>query len=425
MENRDFSNLGQEIKSIVQDAINTRDFQKLNNDIGNTVNSALEEVKASMKWTSDKYTNHKTDYNAGNTHPTADYKTNTYTGKKFDHNYKTVQARDYYTQITRQPQILAVKKPPGRVSGVLYIVGGSVGFTISTVVLIVSSIVSAFGGGAGILGSIMWLLPLIGVSTGSLMRGVHLRKRVGRFKRYVKQLGTRRYCPVKELADRTGKTEKYIVRDLQKMIRLGMFPEGCMDEEQTCLMLDRDTLSRFNTMKKSIAEQQQMKQQQLEEQKKEEAKKAELTNEEKEIKKIIDEGESYIKTIKEINDALPQEDISKKLDMLETVTGKIFTHIETHPEQIPEIRKFMEYYLPITLKLVTAYRDFEAQPIQGKNITSAKVEIENTLDTINEAFLKLLDSLFEDAAMDVSTDITVLQTMLAQEGLTKPDFNKE
>ncbi len=79
----------------------------------------------------------------------------------------------------------------------------------------------------------------------------------------------------------------------------------------------------------------------------------------------------------------------------------------------------MEYYLPTTLKLLEAYKEFDRQPVQGENITTAKKEIEKTLDTINLAFENLLDDLFEDAAMDVSTDISVLNTMLAQEGLTE------
>jgi len=107
---------------------------------------------------------------------------------------------------------------------------------------------------------------------------------------------------------------------------------------------------------------------------------------------------------------------------LELVIDKIFTHVEQHPDQLTEIEKFMDYYLPTTLKLVTTYREFDLQPVQGENIRSAKQEIEKTLDTINHAFETLLDSLFEDAAMDVSTDISVLKTILAQEGLTPNKF---
>ena len=72
-----------------------------------------------------------------------------------------------------------------------------------------------------------------------------------------------------------------------------------------------------------------------------------------------------------------------------------------------------------------AYEDLDAQPVQGANIISSKQEIEKTLDTLNVAFEKLLDSLFQDTAWDVSSDVSVLHTMLAQEGLTEEDFKQK
>ena len=88
-------------------------------------------------------------------------------------------------------------------------------------------------------------------------------------------------------------------------------------------------------------------------------------------------------------------------------------------------QKLMEYYLPTTVKLLEAYQQLGRQPVQGENIKNSKAEIEKALDTLNVAFEKLLDSLFEDVAWDVSSDISVLHTMLAQEGLTKDDFKYE
>ena len=82
----------------------------------------------------------------------------------------------------------------------------------------------------------------------------------------------------------------------------------------------------------------------------------------------------------------------------------------------------MNYYLPTTVKLVTSYREFESQPVQGENILTAKKEILDILDTVNSAFASLLDSLFQNDAIDISADISVLKTMLAQEGLTQKDF---
>ena len=84
----------------------------------------------------------------------------------------------------------------------------------------------------------------------------------------------------------------------------------------------------------------------------------------------------------------------------------------------------MDHYLPMTVKLLRAYADMDAQPIQGDTIRSSKREIEETLDTLNLAFEKLLDSIFEDTALDVSSDISVLQTLLAQEGLTEDGLSQ-
>ena len=102
----------------------------------------------------------------------------------------------------------------------------------------------------------------------------------------------------------------------------------------------------------------------------------------------------------------------------------IFDRAEEHPEVIPDLKKMMDYYLPMTVKLLNAYADMDAQPVQGETILASKREIEETLDTLNLAFEKLLDSIFKDTALDVSSDISVLNTLLAQEGLTDDDFTK-
>ena len=103
---------------------------------------------------------------------------------------------------------------------------------------------------------------------------------------------------------------------------------------------------------------------------------------------------------------------------------QIFLRAETHPEVVDDLKKLMDYYLPMTVKLLHAYADMDAQSVQGANITASKREIEDTLDTLNLAFEKLLDDLFRDTALDVSSDISVLQTLLAQEGLVEDELTK-
>mgnify|MGYP000339685200 FL=1 len=144
-----------------------------------------------------------------------------------------------------------------------------------------------------------------------------------------------------------------------------------------------------------------------------------------EFQKIIAEGKRYMTRIREANDAIPDTEISNKLYRMELIVGKIFDYVAKHPEQIGQLRRFMDYYMPTTDKLVNAYKDFDMQPIQGENIKKAKTEIAATLDTINEAYEKLYDSMYAEAVMDVSSDIVVLQTLLAQEGLTGSAFDKQ
>ena len=108
---------------------------------------------------------------------------------------------------------------------------------------------------------------------------------------------------------------------------------------------------------------------------------------------------------------------------MEAIVRKIFERAEAHPEVIPDMKKLMDYYLPMTVKLLNAYADMDRQPVQGETIRKSKQEIDATLDTLNAAFEKLLDDLFQDAAIDVSSDISVLNTLLAQEGLTGSDFD--
>ena len=140
------------------------------------------------------------------------------------------------------------------------------------------------------------------------------------------------------------------------------------------------------------------------------------------VRDVIEKGNAFIEKLRACNDAIPGEEVSAKIFRMETVTRRIFARVEAEPDTVGDIRRLMEYYLPTAVKLLEAYEDLDAQPVQGENILSSKKEIEETLDTLNTAFEKLLDDMFQDTAWDVSADVSVLKTMLAQEGLTGKDF---
>ena len=191
--------------------------------------------------------------------------------------------------------------------------------------------------------------------------------------------------------------------------------EGHMDRQETCLITSNETFRQYEETQK-----------QLELKKAQEIQKASQKKKvSPEVQEVLDKGNEYLEKIRRSNDAIPGEEISAKISRMEQIVQQIFIRAEEHPEIIPDLKRLMNYYLPMTVKLLNAYEDMDKQPVQGENIKSSKKEIEETLDTLNEAFGKLLDSVFQDTAWDVSSDISVLHTVLAQEGLTDNDFTKQ
>lgn len=242
-------------------------------------------------------------------------------------------------------------------------------------------------------------------------KGISLGKRYRYFKMYRSVLNDREFCSVKELAEKTRESEKSVCRNLRKMIKARMFWDGFLDEKGTCLIVSRTAYEQYQMALESGRQRE-------EETVKMEAERAS----ESPVEQMIRKGNEYIECIREANDAIPGEVISAKLDRLEMIIRKIFESVKQHPEQMNEMDKFMEYYLPTTQKLVNAYKEFDALPVKGENVTNSMNEIENTLDTISHAFEQLLDDLFQDAAFDISSDISVLQTMLVREGYKEKDF---
>ena len=137
-----------------------------------------------------------------------------------------------------------------------------------------------------------------------------------------------------------------------------------------------------------------------------------------ELDKMIRDGDLAISEMKRLNASIKDEKISADIDRLEDLSAKIFAQVKADPKKLPQIRKFMDYYLPTTLKLLNAYDRMGAQGIDGGNIGSTMQRVESMMSTIVAAFEKQLDMLFGSEAMDISTDITVLENMMKQEGLS-------
>ena len=133
-----------------------------------------------------------------------------------------------------------------------------------------------------------------------------------------------------------------------------------------------------------------------------------------EIDKLILERERALSEMRRLNDSIEDETISAQIDH----------QVIQDPKKLPQIRRFLNYFLPTTLKILNAYDRMDAVGISGENIDATKAKVEAMMGTIVKAFDKQLDSLFGAEAMDISTDITVMENLLAQEGLAGPERPK-
>lgn len=139
------------------------------------------------------------------------------------------------------------------------------------------------------------------------------------------------------------------------------------------------------------------------------------------VEKAIAEGELYLDAIKKLNRQITtyNTNISQEIAGLEKSIQKIFDHLKANPEDAPKVRRFTDYYMPTALKLLRTYVDIQARGVQGENSSEIISNIEGVIHTMSIAFEKQLDKLYADDAVDISADITVLEHMLSQEGLTE------
>lgn len=348
-----------------------------------------------------------------------------------------VQRRQAAVQKKSLPSLpISEFKRVGSVSGVLYQVFGGIGLGVTLLIAFIMLMVWAAGietNGGG------WLVNFIFQFCFLYMirLGVVQRKRLGRAERYLRLCGNRKFITIENLAKSTGKKLRKVQKDIQKMLSLGMFPEGHLDEQRTCFMLTDEVYKQYqeaeNSRRVREAEQQKvMNADALAKQPTDGSNTSERTDasrdgqspeisreQESELNTMVAEGMECVHKLRYLNDQIPGEIISAKLSRLENLLKDIFDSVREHPEQMHRMHKMMDYYLPTTLKLVEAYEEFDRVKAPGEDIIKAKSEIENTLDTINQAFTELLNNLFQDAVLDATTDAQVLKTMLAREGLMR------
>lgn len=442
----DFTELGRQMSSSVQDALRTGDFSKLKDTVNCTLNTVVNRssgpTPAPPKEPVPPYANESPvpprptanagQAPAGKTPPASRY--NYQPGGRAQGAQRPAGSRPaerygYTPPNSSIREARARAAASARAGMTLYSQGyrRSSRFYLLGLLLIFFGLMGIFSMGASFgaaLGSLFssglslgFLLlaggtgALLGVSIYAFARGIKTFGLPGRFRTYCQLLEKPRFCEINQLAERMHRSRSNILWDIRQLLQAGMLPDGRLDNKNSCLMLGEEVYQQYLLSQKRQEEQKQL--QNLKEKEPDSA------------STVIAEGRSRIRQIREANIALPGEEISAKLDRLEEITTRIFAYVESHQSKLPDIRRFMDYYLPTTVKLVNSYREFESQPVQGQNIQNAKKEILEILDTINAAFEQLFDTLYQEDTMDISTDISALKAVLAQEGLAQKDFDTQ
>lgn len=136
---------------------------------------------------------------------------------------------------------------------------------------------------------------------------------------------------------------------------------------------------------------------------------------------VVEEGRAAIKEMGRLYASIQSGEVRSRINELMRISDKIVQDAVDDPSDVPEIRRFLDYYLPTVIKLLHAYDRMSGQGIDGDNLSRGMSSIEEMLDTAVDAFKKQLDGLFEDQALDIETDIEVMNRMLEREGLTGED----
>lgn len=417
--NNDWEHFGEEIKQTIQDAIDTKDYSRLNQMVSDTVNHAMDCVSAGIKnggWYRDPKTGQPLYRNKKNTGSRSGAENQ---GYRPNQESKMSEMRNYSQNRPVPVTPRYFKGTSVKIGGTFLAATGAVfGLTsvIFLIITLIGSLITAFDVVSGLIIGI-FAVAFISFAVMTYV-GVDMVRTVGRFRQYVSVLRDREFCDIKEIASATGRDVRKVLKDVKKMITKGWFCQGHLDEKESCLMVSEHAWNQYTALMED------MKQRKAEEQAAQKKMQEEYDRLSPEVQKIVQAGDEYVRKIKAANDAIPGEVISAKISRMELLVDRIFDRVEQNPDSVNDMRRMMDYYLPTTMKLLEAYEELDAQPVQGENIISSKKEIEDTIDTLNIAFEKLLDSLFQDTAWDVSSDISVLHTMLAQEGLTEDGLKK-
>lgn len=428
MTKKDWQEAGDQIRDLVQNAIDSGNYSELSNTITDVVNSAVDGVQDVLK-------NSLSDLGrqqacGGWSKRPEDLAGAERKSDRYAQSHDTVRRRQEAAERIRKSMQGKEYHPVPRTKTPGLIAGKAMkwtGYSLGGMFAVTAGILAIVSGATGAeLVLPMGIIDVFLVASVALgIKGSRQEGLAKRFRRYQQVIGERTFCLIEELSAAIGKKPKFVQKDLRKMIRDGFFPQGYLDKKETCLITDQQTYQQYLQTEKAYEARAQEVQTDGRKAGAQQASASTAAPHGSEYQELLAEGQSYIRHIHTCNDKIEDPVISEKLDRMEMIVTRIFTEAGRNPDIADDLKKMMSYYLPTTKKLLDAYCELDEQPVPGENIETTKREIAATLDTLNNAFAKLLDDLFEEKAWDISSDISVLNTMLAQEGLTEGAFDKK
>lgn len=405
--NQKYNDLGDQIKNSVLEALSTGDFTGLSDSIAKSVNVVIGDVGGQIS---------KAAYTAANS---------AQTGAR--NAAATATAQRYHAQqearIQRNKQLrqAAARQNANRLrfldkyafSSVVKMVLGSL-FALGNL-----AVVTDYINDGDISGTII-ALTLAGLWSWLFASGLRSRALLADARKLKELVKDKLYVSVSDISASMGTDRKKTLRKIKAVLQRGFFPEGRLDEEETTFIASKAVYEQYLETKKHQMEE---AKEGLDRQGVKDAEGVLSPDQLTELNAMMSEGSRAIVRLHELNDEIPGEAITAKLDKTENLLHDIFERVKDHPDQMKNCHKLMEYYLPTMLKLVEAYAEYDKVTEPGPDIIKAKNEIEKTIDTINEAFTELLNKLFRDSVWDVTADARVLQSMLGQDGLAKDEMD--
>ena len=451
MDLKDVGNLGNDIMDIVTRSIETGDFSGLSSDLKNRINDFKGQTEFKTKNSRPEPVNWRVREEGGasggarqSAGPEArDHQSgpgqqdtrrsqdgyaqrqntqdpqNAYARQQPGYNWDRARYERQEARRARQFSRMRTRTPffrnlPGYAGPVMKLIFGIGGLVImgSTTISLAARMIQSLTGNA------IAAVILSGAMTAGFLAltisGARGKRLTDRFYNYGQIVGPAEYISVSELSAMADEKPEKTAATLRKMIQKRMLPYARMDVNKSVLLLTQESFDQY--LQAQASYQQRVNQEEAAHR----ARAAQNEGLSEETKAILEEGEAYLRMVHQSNDLIPDKEMSAKLNRLESIVSRIFDRVRKHPENARDLRKFLSFYLPTTEKLLRAYIDLDRQPRQtGENIDGTKREIEDAMDTINNAFENLLDSLFEDVAWDISSDISVMKMMMEQDGLTE------